>query len=184
MGSGDFNGIGPRDFQGFVLYKVSNCLIWVSLKMESVGFNDLDFAVIKEGLESIVEKKVEERRDVLCTAYEELDRVKSLMLKGRDSEIATLRSNLLELEMKFGSARREVERLSDEFQLREAQLWRRLDSGVALLERAQANIRRLVAWKTEARRKMKDMEDEILRFKRFAMDVGMVMKRRRSSFCL
>ena len=42
--------------------------------MESVGFNDLDFAVIKEGLESIVEKK----------AYEELDRVKSSMLKERD----------------------------------------------------------------------------------------------------
>jgi len=149
--------------------------------MESVGFNDLDFAVIKEGLESIVEKKVEECRDVLCTAYEDLDRVKSSMLMGRDSEIATLRSNLLELEMKF---RGEVEQLSDEFQLREAQLWRRLDSGVALLERAQANIRRLVAWKTEARRKMKDMEDEIIRFKRFAMDVGMVMNRRRSSFCL
>jgi len=149
--------------------------------MESVGFDDLDFAVIKEGLGSIVEKKVEECRDVLCTAYEELDRVKSSMLMGRDSEIATLRSNLLELEMKF---RGEVEQLSDEFQLREAQLWRRLDSGVALLERAQANIRRLVAWKTEARRKMKDMEDEIIRFKRFAMDVGMVMNRRRSSFCL
>ena len=138
VGSGDFNGIGPRDFQGFVLYKVSNCLIWVSLKMESVGFNDRDFAMIKEGLESIVEKKVEEFRDVLCTAYEDLDRVKSSMLKGRDSEIATLRSNLLELEVKFRS---EVEQLSDEFQLREAQLWRRLDSGVALLERAQANIR-------------------------------------------
>ena len=109
--------------------------------MESVGFDDLDFAVIKEGLESIVEKKVEECRDVLCTAYEDLDRVKSSMLKGRDSKIATLRSNLLELEMKFGLARSEVEQLSDEFQLREAQLWRRLDSGVALLERAQANIR-------------------------------------------
>ena len=164
-----------------MLYKVSNCLIWVSLKMESVGFNDRDFAMIKEGLESIVEKKVEECRDVLCTAYEDLDRVKSSMLKGRDSEIATLRCNLLELEMKFRS---EVEQLSDEFQLREAQLWRRLDSGVALLERAQANIRRLVEWKTEARRKMKDMEDEIIRFKRFAMDVGTVMKRRRSSFVL
>ena len=86
--------------------------------------------------------------------------------------------------MKFGLAGSEVEQLSDEFQLREAQLWRRLDSGVALLERAQANIRRLVAWKTEARRKMKDMEDEIIRFKRFAMDFGMVMNRRRSSFCL
>ena len=52
--------------------------------MESVGFNDLDFAVIKEGLESIVEKK----------AYEELNRVKSSMLKERDSENDTLRSNL------------------------------------------------------------------------------------------
>jgi len=143
--------------------------------MESIGFDDLDFAVIKEGLESIVEKKVEECRDVLCTAYEDLDRVKSSML---------MRSNLLELEMKFGLARTEVEQLSDEFQLREAQLWRRLDSGVALLERAQANIRRLVAWKTEARRKMKDMEDEIIRFKRFTMEVGVVMNRRRSSFCL
>jgi len=140
--------------------------------MESIGFDDLDFAVIKEGLESIVEKKVEECRDVLCTAYEDLDRVKSSML---------MRSNLLELEMKFRS---EVEQLSYEFQLREAQLWRRLDSGVALLERAQANIRRLVAWKTEARRKMKDMEDEIIRFKRFTMEVGVVMNRRRSSFCL
>ena len=167
-----------------MLYKVSNCLIWVSLKMEGVGFNDRDFAVIKEGLESIVGKKVEERRDVLCTAYEELDRLKSSMLKERDSEIDTLRSNLLELEMKFGLAVSEVEQLRDEFQLREAQLWRQLDSGVGVLERAQANIRRLVEWKTEARRKMKDMEDEIIRFKRFAMDVGTVMKRRRSSFVL
>ena len=130
--------------------------------MEGVGFNDRDFAMIKEGLESIVGKKVEERRDVLCTAYEELDRLKSSMLKERDIEIDTLRSNLLELEMKFGLAVSEVEQLRDEFQLREAQLWRQLDSGVVLLERAQANIRRLVAWKTEARRKMKDMEDKII----------------------
>ena len=53
-----------------MLCKVSNCLIWVSLKMESVGFNDRDLAVIKDGLESIVEKKGEECRDVLCMAYE------------------------------------------------------------------------------------------------------------------
>ena len=37
--------------------------------MESVGFNDRDLAVIKEGLESIVEKKGEECADVLCMAY-------------------------------------------------------------------------------------------------------------------
>ena len=72
--------------------------------MESVGFNDRDLAVIKDGLESIVEKKVEECWDVLCMAYKELDWVKSSMLKERDSENATLRSNLLELEMKFGLA--------------------------------------------------------------------------------
>ena len=42
------------------------------------------------------------------------------MLKERDSENATLRSNSLELEMKFGLAESEVEQLRDKFQLQEA----------------------------------------------------------------
>ena len=69
--------------------------------MQSVGFSERDFAVIREGVESMVEKKVEERRDFWWSAYEELDRVKSAMLQEKDSENAVLRSNLLDLEKKL-----------------------------------------------------------------------------------
>ena len=100
--------------------------------MESVGFNDHDFA-IREGLESIVEKKMEERQDFLCMAYEELDRVMSAMLKERDSENAILRYNLSDLEKKLGMAESEVEILRDQFLLRESDLLTQLDRGVALL---------------------------------------------------
>ena len=72
-------------------------------------------------------------------------------------------------------------RLRDQFSVRESELTYALERGAALVERLGTATKRLVAWKAEARIKMKNMEDDVWRFKRFAM--GTVMKRPRSSVC-
>ena len=151
--------------------------------MESIGFSELDFAVIREGVESVVEKKVEERRDFWWSSYEELDRIKSARLQEKESENSVLRSSLLELEKKLQATESELVRLRDYYSVRESEFSNMLERGTALVERLAAATRRLIGWKAQARSKMKNMEDDISRYKRFAMDVGTVMERRRSSVC-